>query len=228
MRFLSPAFWTRFPAGRLGVSRATVAAQTFAPGRLPQTLSCGFLSPLFPTAEPWPLGAGLRRGCARPPRGRGPLGPAGGGPMRDHRPWEDGVRRLFPRRGRLGRGRAARVVSPKGGTAVGSGWCHNTPCPEAEPEVSLQTGRMRTSPASFPPAVRPRRVPGLQARSTPGHPGTAAWGTSRPKPRLGPGTWEGRDHRIAPKGPTASCALLPPGCSAATSPWGAALRKAPK
>lgn len=121
-------------------------------------------------------------------------------------------------------GQLRRLVSPKGGIAVGKGRCHNTPCPEAELKVSPQIGWIRASPVSFP---RCETSQGARA-ARPGTPAPQHEAHLGQKPLLRPVTSKGRDHRITPRDPNLSSALLTPGCSTATSPWEAALCKAPK
>lgn len=80
-------------------------------------------------------------GLCTPAEGSGPgttgdtgaTGARQGWLLRDRWPREDGAQRLFPRRVRLGRGRAAQAVSPKGGIAVGTGRCHNTGAQKLSP-----------------------------------------------------------------------------------------------
>lgn len=102
-------------------------------------------------------------------------------------------------RGRgTGRGRAAPTVSPKGRWGQdGVTKCHNTPCPQAEPEVSPRTrGGEGTSPAPFP-----GRATSQGTRN----------GARRGRAGLGAVTSRGRDRHIhiVPKTPNAS-----------RSPWG--------
>lgn len=118
MHFLSLVFWPRFPAREAGGEQ----------GASP----CTFLPPPFPTPGAGTWSAGGQLGVADV----GAWTPGGWGAA------------ALPRRGRLGRGRAAQPVSPKGGIAVGTGWCHNTPCPEAQPKVCPQTGWVRKPPVS--------------------------------------------------------------------------------